>query len=168
MYCYDTLKKSHAKFLCGFLVLCEFCFFQPVWGQTAADSVDARPVSKSTRVAMLRSALIPGWGQWYNGQHLKSFLVLGIEAGLATGAVVQNQRFVDARNTYGPGDESTLFYEDSRSQFLWYLGAAHLLNILDAFIDAYLADFDTGESLAFVPMMGQPQSVGLTLSIRFP
>ena len=111
-----------------------------------ADTVKSVPlVVKSPRTAMLRSAFVPGWGQWYNNQKLKALIVFGGEAALIGNAVYYNQMAVSS-TTYG----DRKFYQDIRSQFLWWLVAVHLLNILDAYVDAHLFDFDTGPDLSSV------------------
>lgn len=109
---------------------------------TNTDSVSA-PVVKSPRGAMLRSAFVPGWGQWYNNQKLKALIVFGCEMTLVGSAVYYNQ--LAARSTTEYERE---FYADNRSRFLWWLLAAHLINILDAYVDAHLWDFDAGPDLS--------------------
>ena len=118
--------------------------------QTAEDS--SRAVSmryKSPNGAMVRSALLPGLGQWYNGQKFKAVLVLGGELGLMANAVYQNQQVVQSQT-----EEEKAFYVNNRSLSLWWFFGVYFLNILDAYVDAHLMDFDVGPELTGVMPTG--------------
>lgn len=116
------------------------------FGQTGAEAetagIDVEQI-KSPRAAMLRSALIPGWGQWYNEKRLKAVLVLGAELALIGNAVYFNQLAVRSETEY-----DSQFYRENRRLYLWWLAAAHILNVLDALVDAHLSGFDTGPELS--------------------
>lgn len=158
------IKMNYTVLLCGFIMIGSFT--QRVSGQ---EKFTPEPVQRhiTTTGAMIRSAILPGWGQWYNGYKMKSILVFGVEAGLSAGAVVQNQRYVEARYAENRDVTAMEFYSDSRGQLLWYMGAGYLLNILDAFVDAYLWDFNTGDNLSLLPMVDDFQTRGVTLSLKF-
>ena len=100
---------------------------------TAPDTLAA----KSPRGAMLRSLVVPGWGQFYNGKWFKGLVLGGTETGLIINAVVQNQWAQAADNIYDRD-----FYRENRSLSIWWLGGAILYSIADAFVDAHLSDFD--------------------------
>jgi len=118
----------------------------PVAGQTFQAEDTTAVALPPSRTVVMRSALLPGWGQWSNGAKWKAALVLGGELGLITAAVVQNQRAQQATLA----SEKT-FYEDDRSRWVWIAGAFWLLNIVDAYVDAQLRSFDVGPSLAIGP-----------------
>ena len=114
--------------------------------QVQADTTAAEPsIVKSPRTAVIRSALIPGWGQWYNEKRIKAIIVFGGEAVLV-GTAIGYHRLASKSET----DIERDFYLDNKSKFIWYFVAAHLLNMLDAYIDAHLWDFDTGPDLSSV------------------
>ena len=163
MHCIDRIKSNHTALLYGFVVL---WLMLPKVAVGQEKSVTTEPAKKiiTTKGAMLRSALLPGWGQWYNGAKIKSILVFGVEAGLGAGAVVQNQRYIEERYRSEVDVTAVQFYQDSRGQLLWYMGAGYFLNILDAFVDAYLWDFDTSENLSVTPMITSPASMGIRIS----
>ena len=48
----------------------------------------------------------------------------------------------------GDTDDERRFYQDVRGRFLWWLMAVHLINVLDAYVDAHLWNFDVGPDLA--------------------
>ena len=74
---------------------------------------------------------------------LEKLLVFGGEVALVGNAVYYNQRV--AKST---SDDERRFYRDVRGRFLWWLLAVHLLNVLDAYVDAHLWNFDTGPDLS--------------------
>ena len=117
-------------------------------------------VPKSPRGAVLRSALIPGWGQWYNGQKLKALLVLGVELGLAGNSVYFNQLAVQSTT-----DWEREFYQNNRSQYLWWFLGVYLLNLLDAYVDAHLWDFDAGPDLSIQRRIGD--DMGTVIAFRW-
>jgi hypothetical protein len=147
-----TDRRIYGKRL--FVIILLFILFNTVAAQEADTVKSAPSVVKSPRTAMLRSAFLPGWGQWYNNQKLKALIVFGGEAALIGNAVYYNQMAVSS-STYG----DRKFYQDIRSQFLWWLVAVHLLNILDAYVDAHLFDFDTGPDLSSVDYGGRKYGI---------
>jgi TM2 domain-containing membrane protein YozV len=88
---------------------------------------------KSPWGAAIRSAMLPGWGQFYNDQYIKSVIVFGIVADFVRKAIVSNIRYMDS------GKKG---YLERRSVNIWYAGLAYTLNMVDAFVDAYLYNFD--------------------------
>lgn len=112
--------------------------------QVMSDSTRTEPPEeKSPTGAMLRSALIPGWGQWYSDQKLKAVIVFGAQMALIGNAVYYHQKSVR-----GQTPDERDFYLDYKSRFIWYSVGFYLLNLLDAFVDAHLWSFDTGPDLS--------------------
>lgn len=109
-----------------------------------ADSL-SRTQRKSPTGAMIRSLLIPGWGQFYNGKWLKAILVFGLEAGFIGAAVYYNQKAQDASQP----EVNRRFYTDQRNTNYWRTGVVILLSMLDAYVDAHLSDFDESPDLSF-------------------
>lgn len=171
-------KVQHiSKFVCLFLLLAG-----SVYGQQ--DSVSA-PVKeqKSPSGAMLRSAVLPGWGQIYNESYLKAPVIFGTFAGLAGGVIYRHTQYSDYRDryksavanpVYGPDGKTTTgtyernlrlyrlyreFYRDERDRLVFYMGIAYLLNIADAYVDAHLFDFDVDGPLG-VPSVHASVSPG--------
>ncbi|MBN2000847.1 hypothetical protein JW935_25075 [candidate division KSB1 bacterium] len=101
--------------------------------------------SKSPSGAMLRSIVVPGWGQLYNGKWFKAILVAGTEIGLIANAVLQNQLAVQSINKF-----DREFYADNRSLSLWWLGAVILYSMGDAYVDAHLYRFDESPRLSLL------------------
>ncbi len=100
-------------------------------------------ITKSPRGAMLRSLVVPGWGQFYNGKWFKGILIGGTEIGLIVNAVIQDHYAVIAET-----ELEKEFYRDNKSLSIWWLGAAILYSITDAYVDAHLYNFDDSPNLS--------------------
>ncbi|MFZ0391641.1 MAG: DUF5683 domain-containing protein [Calditrichia bacterium] len=88
---------------------------------------------KSPWGAVLRSAVLPGWGQVYTGHYWKAGLVFSLNAFLLGQVLRNNQRFEDTGNKN---------FRDRRNEFTWYFAFSYLLTMVDAYVDAYLYKFD--------------------------
>ncbi len=99
--------------------------------------------TKSPKGAMIRSLVFPGLGQFYNEQYIKAAIVLAGQGTLIGFSFYYNNR---ARESTTPLEKD--FYKDRRNLMYWWIGAATLFSMLDAYIDAHLYDFDTGPDLA--------------------
>lgn len=131
--------------------------------ETHADSAGTVPLSvHSARTAVIRSALLPGWGQWYNDKKIKAVLIVAGEAGLAAAAVVQNQRAVNSSTEY-----ERSYYQDDRGRYIWYAAALWLLNVVDAFVDAKLYNFDVSDDLSMQAFQNNRDVFGIRVSLRF-
>jgi len=103
---------------------------------------------------MLRSLAFPGWGQLENAQPAKAALVMAVEGGLFASAVVEFRRSDRAFEAHiaaanrGDADEADRLYqlyEDRRTRAtgrFWWAAFAIMISALDAYVDAYLRDFD--------------------------
>jgi hypothetical protein len=101
---------------------------------------------KNPTGALLRSLIFPGWGQFYNRKYSKAFLFFGGEAGLIATAIHLNQQVV---STDGNLQAS---YRNNRNTANWFLLATIVFSMLDAYVDASLADFDESPELSPVPV----------------
>lgn len=139
---------------------------------TTADSLEySVKEQKSPKGAMLRSALIPGWGQLYNEEYVKVPIMFGVFAGIGYVANWYHVKYDDYRSRYiassirlqnDPALESNNvfmkehkfnktareFYRDNRDVYLFYLVLAYFLNIVDAYVDAQLFGFDVDGPLS--------------------
>ena len=93
--------------------------------------------SKSPKSAMLKSFLVPGWGQFYNGKKLKGVIIAGGEIALLANAIALNQYAQSAET-----ELDRLYYADNRNLSLWWLGAVIIYSMVDAYVDAHLYAFD--------------------------
>lgn len=125
------------------------------WGQ--ADTLYTRdhvipqkqPVTPlpSPKGALLRSAALPGWGQYYNGKRLKGSVFLLLQVGLLTGTLLQRSHTPSGGLT--PLGNTLLFS----------LIGVRIYSMADAYVDAQLADFDDPQAHGRRPRV----TVGLVL-----
>ena len=94
----------------------------------------------SRRSAMLRSAILPGWGQRYQGYRGRSFVMLGTTAVAAIYAISAENSYQTAKDDYDkarPGADFEDLYDeyirkaDQADVALGVLAAAWLFNMLD-------------------------------------
>ena len=144
--------------------------------------------------ALWRSAVLPGWGQAYNGQFYKTPIVIGLIGGLAGLAIYSNNQFQtfneaylygvyidedphpfpeyeDSYDQYPGVSTSTLRserdrYQRSRNLFLIGTLLAYGLNVLDAYVNGHLIGFDVSEDLTvgLRPEIGIPRA---SVRLRF-
>ncbi len=173
---------------------------QPVTGDIKIDTKQAETVELETQSthsptkAAWMSAVLPGLGQAYNKKYLKMGLVY-----VAIGATVysfdfandKHKLYKDALSLRTDGDSTTIdkfdgvydesqlitlqdFYRRNRDLSVIVGVGIYLLNIVDAYVDAHLLDFEVNDDLSFkirpesfkVPGTNQ-NSLGLQLNIRF-
>ncbi len=110
----------------------------------AQESISLAPIKpkKNPNAAVLRSLLVPGWGQYYNGQKWKAALVAAAELGEIGTAIYWHRESKRVND-----DHFKLVYEDYRNAAYWFLAGTIILSMLDAYVDAQLSDFDESPSL---------------------
>ena len=107
--------------------------------------------------AVLRSAILPGWGQYYNESYWKIPIVWGVVGFCVYGWIFYQNNYIDFRDKYreslinNSGLSSAYlrsreFYKDHRDLFAVYVGLTYFLNLVDAYVDAHLFDFDVSEN----------------------
>ncbi len=110
---------------------------------------------KSPMGAFWRSAILPGWGQFYNESYWKIPIVWGVSAWFTYLWIDRNDNYKFYKDLYieslnesesGNSDYKNLrnFYRDDRDLYAIYLGLTYFLNLIDAYVDAHLFDFDVG------------------------
>ncbi len=117
------------------------------------------PKSKSGKLAMLLSAVLPGAGQVYAERYYTIPVIWGLGGYFASQWFKSNDRYKDYQRRYTASIDSINttgdkwlhdvrdFYHDQRDQFAIYLGLTYLLNIVDAYVGAALYGFDVSDNL---------------------
>lgn len=121
---------------------------------TAADSVLQAGGRLAPRAALVRSAVVPGWGQAASGHWLKALLFAGAGAGWLASAVVESSRLAEAPTAQEHEDRAAR----RNTRVLSYLVTA-TLSAVDAYVDAHLEDFDLDA--------GDLETPGVRLTIRW-
>ncbi len=104
-----------------------------------------RPL-KSPWGAVLRSAILPGWGQVYDRAYWKAAGYLAVDGYLFYRAHQADRKYRDTGQTR---------FREEYSKFSWYFGAAYLLTLADAYAGAYLFKFDQAMRLTVHPDWGK-------------
>jgi TM2 domain-containing membrane protein YozV len=126
-------------------------------------------ITKSPGLAVGLSAVLPGAGQFYNESYWKVPVVMGL-GGYFVYEWFQNDNLAqDYREQYEAsktpedpdGDTRLLsvrdFYKDQRDEFALYFFILYVANLLDAYVDANLYDFNVGDELTLRVLPGAQQ-----------
>ena len=131
------------------------------FAQSEPDSTENVQLSEETEIvqptkspwgAVLRSALLPGLGQIYNESYWKTPVVIGGLIYLGSVWINQNNLYKKWRDLYELNLDiekykaNRDFYRDQRDEFAIYIVLAYMLNLVDAYVDAQLFDFDVSEN----------------------
>lgn len=108
---------------------------------------------KSPKEAAIRSAILPGLGQFYNEAYWKIPLIYGIGAYLGYEVSKNQKNYEKYRKLYRETEDYRYlrlrdFYHDQRDLFIAYLFILYIANIVDAYVDAHLYNFDVSEDLS--------------------
>ena len=113
-------------------------------------------MTKSSWGAVGRSALLPGWGQYYNESYWKIPIIWGVMGWFTYLYVENNNLYKKYGDLYSEsldqtpnGDsqykEARDFYRNERDQWALFLGLTYFLTLVDAYVDAHLFDFSVSE-----------------------
>lgn len=107
---------------------------------------------KSPWNAVVKSTILPGLGQVYNESYWKVPVIWGLMGWFGYNWWQNDKQYKEYRNLYQlsieQGKENFLykrireFYRDQRDLFAIYLGLTYFLNIVDAYVDANLFNFE--------------------------
>lgn len=137
-------------------------------------------MTKSPTVAVLLS-IVPGGGQLYNEQFIKSAAFVGVASFFAVQTVRNHVRFlekVDEVNAI-PEDDTTgardfprrerEFYRDNRDLNAAYFIGVQILSMIDAYVGAHLFDFDVegGEDGLSSRLYLDPERMGVGVMMRW-
>lgn len=161
----DIIKKV----LLIFLILCaNFVHAQKDSTAKSTPQIDSSSVAKSslsdtTKFSMqksawgsvLRSAIIPGFGQFYNESYWKVPIFWGVLGYLGYQWNSNNKSYKTYKDLYSrnlttdinPAVLDSYYknrekFRDQRDMFAVFIGLTYFLNLIDAYVDAHLFDFD--------------------------
>ncbi len=139
-----------------------------------AEEVDQR--MEPWKVAMI-SAILPGYGQIYNGAIWKVPILYGLLGYFGYRAFDNHDSYTEFRDKYAQdpeGPEASFFqserdrFQEKRNQQLLFLALAYLAGIVDAYVDAHLYDFDTISEEGISSLSGPLEpSPSVSISVRF-
>ncbi len=120
---------------------------------------------KSPTGAMIRSAIIPGWGQFYNKSYWKIPIIWGASGAFIYYWIENNKLFTKYADLYSNDNSSQYyeireFYRDQRDLNAVFLFITYFLNIVDAYVDAHLFDFSVYQNV-------QLHTSGIAIKYKF-
>ena len=154
----EDLRKAETAWLYGLHLYGMFDAFG-IWYNNHYRSVEQRSMRKA-----LLLAIIPGFGQMYNGEFGKAGLLYMSIIGAST-SIWTSQNMVEyylgrkhilENEDVEPEDfdkiaERVTYYRKNRNQYIWALALLYLYSMGDAVVDALLSDFDNPVHLALLP-----------------
>jgi hypothetical protein len=112
----------------------------------APESIGHKPSATGN---MLKSLVVPGWGQLSLGRELTALVFIAGEAGTLT-MVIKSQK--DLNRARDAGDVELIDkYTKRREDWLVYMGINHVLSALEAYVSAKLWDFPGDLDLQVAP-----------------
>ncbi|MER3522847.1 MAG: hypothetical protein C4326_01960 [Ignavibacteria bacterium] len=134
--------------------------------------------TKSPLLALALSTVVPGAGQFYNESYWKIPILLGFGYYFAKSWIEFNDSTKHYRSLFArsispdnPGGNSRYlqlreFYKDQRDTFSWYIFIYYIVNLVDAYVDASLFDFNVGDDLSVRVMPHIPADAPSGMGVR--
>jgi hypothetical protein len=114
-----------------------------VTGHPVALVASHRPFFSSPTGALLKSVVVPGWGQLANGKEQKAAVYIAIEGYFITKALIWRHRARESGIDYTTYDHA----RDRRNFFTWLTGITIFVSMFDAYADSYLLDLERTKRL---------------------
>ena len=130
---------------------------RPVMADSLSTGSKKFRMKKSPAIAVLLSAAVPGAGQFYNQSYWKIPVIAGLVGYFGYEYFNNNSKYKDYRSRYNtsitpenPFGDLNLkslreFYRDQRDDFIWYFLIVYVVNLVDAYVDAHLFDFNVSQ-----------------------
>ncbi len=155
-----------------------FAYFRSTQGMTVTSNFNGSDLARRDTVpkpssVMLKSMMLPGWGQVVNRQVWKVPIIYGMLAGLTYYSILMDQNYRDYRaafynSQYPDGDQkfgptplyidpnqnpealrhTRNLYRNRRDLTIIGVVLAYGLNIVDAYVFAQMRDFDVSDDLS--------------------
>lgn len=124
--------------------------------------LDSSAARLTPRQVLIRSAIVPGWGQLAGGHPYKALLFAAAAGGFLGAASVEWRAIDDA------ADASEQEWRAARrnTRLLWFFTSVTAA-ALDAYVDAHLADFGGSADLALRPAAGSEPGLLLACTLHF-
>ena len=158
------LKKIISSF-CVLAVLSGYCYARP----TAYSFSEPRPLNSG-----IRSLILPGWGQFFNGQNTKGYIVASAALVTLAGAYVLNNQanntYTDYQNNGLKGGSLYSDYENQQTQAMTVsiiCAGVWIYAVVDAYVNGKAKEPKAAQSSTFFSVACNKDRSGLYLSQRF-
>jgi hypothetical protein len=160
-----------------FAVVCLLAVAPAAFGQERAGEGPLEEARPGGAQVLLASAAYPGLGQLLNGTEAKAAIVGAAGAFLGARLLLEDRWTRHSLRRYRETGEQAYFDQysehfDTRQTLMWWAIVAALYGLVDAYVDAHLADFDEPLSPSLErtlggPALDDPSAVRVGLAIRF-
>lgn len=135
-----------------------FDFLSDTLKKSKTEKTDFR-MKKNPWKAVAYSAILPGAGQFYTGYYWKIPIIAGLGGYFVYGWINNNNKYLDYKELYQnsqtpenpSGNQQLLtlreFYSDQRDNFIIYSVILYVANLIDAYVDAQLYDFNVSDKI---------------------
>ena len=144
------IKTTLISFLFSFSILAQD---QSITDTSITSDESVFEMQKSSWGAVGRSALLPGWGQYYNEDYWHIPIIWGFLGWFGYNWIQNNNEYQTYRDLFIEQPENQTFkaqrdfYRDQRDNFTIYIIITYLLNLVDAYVGAHLFDFSVEQDL---------------------
>jgi hypothetical protein len=156
----EYIYTTSQKILIGVALACCMVYAAQAQKITSNDSLKLKK-GRSPKVAALRAAVFPGWGQIYNQKYWKLPLVYGGAAAIGYGVYWNNSYYQYYRNIYQEAfltnnplginlERAALLrneYRRKKEQLIIFGVLFYGLTVVDAIVDAHFSTYDVGDDL---------------------
>lgn len=168
------------------IIIMFFVFGMQLSALDNSDTVEVRKnprtdfelLTKSPTGAIVRSLVIPGWGQVYVENYWKAPIVFGGFVGVGYVVYWNHDNYksaIDEIDAYSGDDEFELenlknkrdFYRDQRDLSGLYLMGVYVIATVDAYVGAHLFDHNVNDNLSFSLSPNRFGSVCFSISYNF-
>lgn len=147
-----------------------------------SDSTDREKLlSQKPMFGLLKSMVLPGWGQFGNQRYIKAAVYFGLETWMVLGAVHYGGQASSFRRLFDdtPIDNNSLrndYYDlytdrkDERNKMTWFAIIIAFVSMFDAYVDAHLSGFPRQGELRDLSLQVAPtedNGVAAAVAIRF-
>jgi hypothetical protein len=105
-------------------------------------------------LALFKSMVVPGWGQFGNRRYIKAVVYLGLDVWFIGAALHYREGATGYRDRYETAEDIALRNElyslyldrrDERNKFTWFAVIITFVSMFDAYADAHLSGFPSKE-----------------------
>lgn len=116
-----------------------------------SDTMDSeKRLTQTPTVALLKSMVVPGWGQVGNRSYVKALIFAGLEGLMIGSALNYKFKAADRKDEFNRAadiDERNRLYDQyldlngKRNRYTWFAVITIFISMFDAYVDAHLSGF---------------------------
>lgn len=135
-------------------------------------------LKKDPTTAIIRSLILPGWGQYYNESYWKAPVFVAAWGTILFFIYDNNNKYNQAANEYANYSGTDLaqqnylyrkreYFRDYRDLNILYLAGVYIISAIDAYSDANLYEFNVNNNISLNYGINNFGSVLVSLKVEF-